>query len=94
MRTPRYSGKQTGFSIPLVHGLYKIQWIMWMFAYLSHKVFHHRRLIQQLDIIIALVRIEVASGQPFLPVYSKGELWNTDAFTFCAHSGGLMVYAL
>ena len=67
---------------------------MWMFAYLSHKVFHHRRLIQQLDIIIALVRIEVASGQPFLPVYSKGELWNTDAFTFCAHSGGLMVYAL
>jgi len=40
MRTPRYSVKQTDSSVPLVPALYKIYWIMRMFACLSCKVVH------------------------------------------------------
>ena len=40
---------------------------------LSRKFVHHSWPIQQLDIIIALVRIVLASGQPFSQAYSKGE---------------------
>ena len=74
MRTPRYSVKRTSSSVPLVPGLYIILWIMWTLTCLSTKCVRHHRLIQQLDIIIALVRIVQASGQPFSQTYSKGEL--------------------
>ena len=42
----------------------------------SHKIVRHRWLIYQLDIILTLVRILLASGYPSLPSYSNGELWN------------------
>ena len=38
VRTPRYSVKRTGFSVPLVPGLYKIHSIMRTLAGLSHKI--------------------------------------------------------
>ena len=56
--------------------LYKIHSIMRTLASLSHKIVRHRWLIHQLDIILTLVIIVLASGYPFLPSYSKGELWN------------------
>ena len=43
---------------------------------LSHKIVRHHWLIHQLDIILPLVIIVLASGYPFLPSHSKGELWN------------------
>ena len=76
MRTPRYSVKRTDFAVPVVPGLYKIHSIMRTLGGLSHKIVRHRWLIHQLDIILTLVRIVLASGYPFLPSYSKGELWN------------------
>ena len=86
MRTPHYSIsiKRAGFAVPLVPGLYKIQSIMWMLAGLSHKIVRHRWLIHQLNIILTLVRIVLATGYPFLPSYSKGKLWNS---TFVALNG-------
>ena len=45
-------------------------------AGLSHMIVRHHWLIHQLDIILTVVRIVLASGYPFLPPYSKGELWN------------------
>ena len=56
--------------------LYKIHSKIRMLAGLSHKIVKHCWLIQQLDIRITLVHIVLASGQPFLPSYNKGELWN------------------
>ena len=47
-----------------------------MLAGLSHKIVQYRWLNHQLDIILTIVRIVLASGYPFLPLYSKGELWN------------------
>ena len=76
MRTPRYFVKRTNFAVPVVPGLYKIYSIMWTLGGLSHKIVQHRWLIHQLDTILTLVRIVLASGYPLLPSYSKGELWN------------------
>ena len=45
-------------------------------AGLLHKIVRHRWLIHQLDVMLTLVCIVLASGYPFLPSYSKGELWN------------------
>ena len=59
----------------LVPRLYKIYSIMWTLTSLSHKIVGHRWLIHQLDIILTVVRIVLASGYPFLPLYSNGELW-------------------
>ena len=84
MRTPRYSVKWTDFAVLLVPGLYKIHSIMQMLAGLLHKIVRHHWLIHQLDIILTLVRIVLASGYPFLPSYSKGALWNN---TFVALNG-------
>ena len=79
MQKPLYFIKRTGFSVPLVPGLYKICWIMRTFACLTHKVLHHCWTIQKLDIIIALVHtvLTLASGQPFLPCNSiqQGRAW-------------------
>ena len=69
MLTPRYSVKWTDFVVP---ELYKIHSIHSLTG-LSHKIVW---LIHQLDIILTLVRIVLDSGYPFLPSYSKGELWN------------------
>ena len=41
MQKPLYFIKRTGFSVPLVPGLYKFCWIMRTFACLTHKVLHH-----------------------------------------------------
>ena len=71
MWTPRYSVKGTSSLVPLVPGLYIIYWIMQMLTCLSHKFVRHHWLIQQLDIIIALVRIVLASDQPFSKVYTS-----------------------
>ena len=49
---------------------------MRMLADLSHKIVRHHWLIHQLDITLTVVRIVLASSYPFLPSYSKGELWN------------------
>ena len=49
----------------IVRVLYKIHWIMRTFACLPCKVVCHWWLIQQLDIIIALIRTVLTSGQPF-----------------------------
>ena len=76
MRTPRYFVKRTDIAVPLVPGLYKTHSIMRTLASLSHKIVRHRWLIHQLDIILTLVIIVLASGYPFLPSYSKGKLWN------------------
>ena len=62
MRTPRYSVKWTDFAVPLVPGLYKIHSIMQTLAGLSHKIFRHRWLIHQMNIILTLVCIVLASG--------------------------------
>ena len=72
MWTPRYSVKWTDFAVPVVPGLYKI---MRTLGGLSHKIVWHCWLIHQLDIILTLVRTVLASGYPFLPLYSKGKLW-------------------
>ena len=77
MQTPHYSVKQTDFVVPLVPGLYKIHSIMRKLVGLSHKIVQHRWLIHQLDTVLTLVRIVLASGYPFLLSYSKGEVWNT-----------------
>ena len=76
MQTPRYSVKRTDFVVPLALGLYKIHSIMWTLAGLLHKIVRQRWLIHQLDVILTLVCIVLASGYLFLPSYSKGELWN------------------
>ena len=76
MRTPHYSVKRTDFAVPLVPGLYKIHSIVQTLAGLSHKIVQYRWLNHQLDIILTIVHIVLASGYPFLPSYSKGELWN------------------
>ena len=76
MRTPRYSVKWTDFAVLVVPGLYKIHSIMRTLGGLSHKIVRHRWLIHQLDIILTLVCIVLASGYSFLLSYSKGELWN------------------
>ena len=68
MRTPRYSVKRTSSSVPIIH------WIMWTLSCLWRKFVCYCWSIQQLDIIIALVHIVLASGQPFSQAYSKGEL--------------------
>ena len=73
-QTPRYSVKQTSSLVPLVPGLYIVHWIMWTLTCLSRKLVCHGWLIQQLNIIIALVRIVLASGKPFSQANSKGEL--------------------
>ena len=62
MQKPLYFIKRTGFSVPLVPGLYKICWIVRTFACLTHKVLHHCWTIQKLDTIIALVHTVLASG--------------------------------
>lgn len=62
MQKPLYFIKRTGFSVPLVSGLYKICWIMRTFACLTHKILHHCWTIQKLDTIIALVHTVLASG--------------------------------
>ena len=62
MRTPRYSVKRTGFLVPSVPEPYKIHSMMRTLAYLSCMIVRHRGSIQQVDIIIALVRIVLASG--------------------------------
>ena len=54
--------KWTGFLLPLVRGLYKIHLIMHTLACLSRKIVHCHWLIQQLDIMVALVHILLASG--------------------------------
>ena len=76
MRTPRYSVKRIEFAVPLIPILYKIHSIMRTLAGLLHKIVQHHWLIHQLGIILTLVRIVLASGYPFLPSYSKEELWN------------------
>ena len=70
-----YSIKQTGFSVPLVPKLYKIHLIMQTLVWLLHKIVLHCELIHQPDIVI-ITCIVLASGWPFLPAYTKGELWN------------------
>ena len=73
MRTPRYSVKRTDFAVPLIPGLYKIHSIMQTLAGLLHKIVQHCWFIHQLDTVLTLVRIVLASGYPFLLSYSKGE---------------------
>ena len=50
-------------------------------AGLSHKIVRYLWLNHQLDIALTLVRVVLASGYPFLPSYSKGELWNSTFVT-------------
>ena len=40
------------------------------------QIVRHRWLIHQLDIILILVHIVLGFSYPFLPLYSKGELWS------------------
>ena len=61
MQTARYSVKWTCFFVPFVPGLYKIQWIVQMLTCLSCKVVRTTGQFQQLNIIIALVHIVLAS---------------------------------
>ena len=56
---------RAGRFVGLVSGLCKIHWIIWMLTCLSHKIVH------------CMVCIVLASGQPFLPVHTKGELLNS-----------------
>ena len=76
MRTPHYSVKRTDFAVLLVPGLFKIHSIMQTLAGLLHKNVQHLGLIHQLDIVLTLLHIVLASGYPFLLSYSKGEVWN------------------
>ena len=78
MQKPLYFIKRTGFSVPLVSGLYKICWIMRTFACLTHKILHHCWTIQKLVIIIALVHTVLTSlWSAFLAMYSiqQGRAW-------------------
>ena len=73
MRTPRYSVKRTDFAVPLAPRLYKLHCIMQTLAGLSHKIVRHHT---NWTIILALLRIVLASGYSFLLSYSNGELLN------------------
>ena len=77
MQTPRYSIEQTDFAVPLVPA--------WTVQNSLDNVdagrcpaqdVWHCWLIYQLDIILTLVCIVLASGYPFLSSYNKVELWN------------------
>ena len=75
MQKRHYSVKLTGFLVLLVPGLYKIHLIMWTLACLSHKIVWHCSFIYQLDIIITVVCIVLASGLAFLTSVQSGRAW-------------------